>query len=157
MPFCTQCGTEVSASAAFCQGCGASQGKPAAPAAASGQGVLETMSPRTASMLCYVPWLGWIACVVVLAAERFRRDNEVRFHAFQGLYLFVAWLIVDSSWGIGRMIHFPIGSFRYHLDGLFQLALLGVWIYMLVQTRQNVKIRLPLLGEWAERSLTRNA
>ena len=34
--------------------------------------------------------------VIVLASERFRRDRAVRFHGFQSLYLFVAWLIVDQ-------------------------------------------------------------
>ena len=57
------------------------------------------MGPRGASMLCYVPWFGWLASVWVLASERFRTERDVRFHAYQGLYLFVAWLL--SHWAVG--------------------------------------------------------
>jgi hypothetical protein len=56
---------------------------------------MHGVSPRTASLLCYIPILGWIVAIVVLASARFRDNARVRFHAFQGLYLFVAWLIVD--------------------------------------------------------------
>ena len=48
-------------------------------------------------MLCYIPFAGWIACIVVLASPQFREDQAVRFNAFQGLYLFVAWLLVQTS------------------------------------------------------------
>ena len=57
---------------------------------------LESLNPKTASILCYIPWVGWVAAIVVLASDRFRHDRAVRFHAFQGLYLFVAWLIADQ-------------------------------------------------------------
>ncbi|MEZ5400112.1 MAG: zinc-ribbon domain-containing protein [Bryobacteraceae bacterium] len=152
MPFCTQCGADVVATAAFCQKCGSPQ--PAAQMT-KGQSFLDSMSARTASILCYIPVAGWIPCVVFLAGERFRNDNNVRFHAFQGLYLFVAWLVLDASWGIGSVLHLSFGSARYHLDRLLHMALIGVWIYMLIQTSQNVRVRLPLIGEWAERSLSK--
>jgi len=66
------------------------------------QDPLSGISPRTASILCYIPVVGWIASIIVLAADRFRNDHRVRFHAFQGLYLFVAWLIVGIpiAWGV---------------------------------------------------------
>ena len=59
------------------------------------------MTPRTAAILCYIPVVGWIAAVVVLATDQFRRNRTLRFHAFQGLYLFVAWLIVSEVIGPG--------------------------------------------------------
>src|SRR5512143_3964323 len=95
MPFCSQCGNSVGTADKYCGRCGAAQpsaaGSPGAPRRASDP--LGGISARTASILCYIPGIGWIAAVVVLAADRFRHDRAVRFHAFQGLYLFVAWLL----------------------------------------------------------------
>src|ERR1044072_354315 len=101
MPFCSQCGNQVDDTAAYCGRCGAAQpgtGLPPRPASAP----LRAFSPRTASRLCYLPGLGWIMAIVVLSSDRFRRDLFVRFHGFQALYLFVAWLMDD--WVIRPMM-----------------------------------------------------
>ncbi len=143
MPYCCQCGNEVAETDRYCRRCGTSQPSHRRPAAGEG------LSPRTASVLCYVPFLGWLAAIVVLASQRFRHDRTVRFHAFQGLYLFVAYLIVD--WVVGpvlRMLPGPV----LRLDKLLSLALLAVWIFMMVKTSQEQTCSLPILGELAEKS-----
>src|ERR1035438_10426949 len=94
MPFCSQCGNQVGATEAYCRQCAAHQ--PVEPATSpSGADPLAGIPPRTASILCYIPGIGWIASIIVLASDKFRRDRTVRFHGFQGLYLFVAWLLDD--------------------------------------------------------------
>jgi uncharacterized membrane protein len=107
-------------------------------------------------MLCYVPWLGWIAAVFVLASDRFRRDHQVRFHAFQGLYLFVAWLVAHSvlmpvirATDVGFGFPFP----RMAGFGL-ELLVLVAWVVMLIKVSHNENYRLPIIGEWAERSVS---
>jgi uncharacterized membrane protein len=109
------------------------------------------MNARTASMLCYVPFLGWVVSIVVLASERFRHDRTVRFHAFQGLYLFVVWLIVDHVMvpllGFGATRHI-------HLASLAKAAMLGLWVFMLLKTGQEQSFSLPIIGELAERSVS---
>src|SRR5271168_1675552 len=100
MPYCPQCGTKVGAADKFCVKCGAPQPATAgAPGAArpgfAPQDFTRGISNRNAALLCYIPMMGWIAAIVVLATDRFRKEAQVRFHAFQGLYLFVAWLLVD--------------------------------------------------------------
>lgn len=161
MPFCTQCGSQVQPSDVFCAGCGtrqAAQGASAPPRpAAAGQPdagkkvdeFLGTMTPRKASVLCYIPFVGWIACIIVLAANRFHEDRTVRFHAFQGLYVFVLWLFVEQ---IFEPITRSVGGMRGLGNGL-QLVVLGTWIFMLVKTNQGVLFHLPILGELAERSV----
>jgi uncharacterized membrane protein len=117
-------------------------------------------NPRTASILCYVPVLGWIPSIVVLASPKFRTDKETRFHAFQGLYLFVAWLLVD--WVVKpifaisglRELGFPGFMHTMVFEGLLKALLLGVWIFMLVKTSQNETYRLPVIGELAQRSVS---
>ena len=147
MPFCSQCGNQVGPADSYCARCGASQ--PAALHAVHpvGRG-LESLNPRTASILCYVPWIGWVAAIVVLASDRFRHDRAVRFHAFQGLYLFVAWLIADQV--VRPMFNFMTNVHLYHL---VEAVLLGASIFMMVKTAHQEMYALPLFGELAQRSV----
>jgi len=151
MPFCSQCGTPVTDRDAFCARCGSRQPGFHPPPRATVD-VFDNLSPRTAAILCYVPWLGWIACVLVLAANKFRGDQTARFHAFQGLYLFVAYL-VD---GIALrpldhlMMPFP------HVSRVVEAALLIASVYMMVKVSQGENRSLPIFGELAHRSLTEN-
>src|SRR5580693_6641335 len=98
MPFCTQCGREVASSAAFCGNCGARQSStstgPAPFPQSPAPDPLAGMSPRAAAILCYIPTVGWVAAVIILASRKFKNDHNVRFHAFQGLYLFATWLLL---------------------------------------------------------------
>jgi uncharacterized membrane protein len=145
MPYCSQCGNQVGGRDAFCGRCGARQPIQAAPEVDP----LSRVPPRTASICCYIPGIGWVASIIVLASQRFRRDRAVRFHAFQGLYLFVAWLLDDwvvRPWS-QRMAHFPFG-------GLIQAVLLVMSIFMMVKAAHGETYQLPLFGELAQRSLS---
>ena len=105
-------------------------------------------------MLCYVPVIGWIACVVVLASGRFAADRNTRFHAFQGIYLFVVWLLVD--WVLDPILGHMPGTSRHitrFIGSALHLAVFAGWIVMLVKTSQEQLYRLPIIGELAERSL----
>jgi uncharacterized membrane protein len=148
MPYCCQCGTQVEPADQFCPKCGARQEPilqgPPRPAQASGR-----FDPRTASILCYVPFVGWIAALVVLASHQFRENRTVRFHAFQGLYLFVAWLLVD--WVFSPMAFFMHGHFP--MAGLMKLAIILVWVFMMNKASRGETYSLPIIGELAERSL----
>ncbi len=73
----------------------------------------------------------------------------MRFHAFQGLYIFAAWLLVD--WAVEPIFNaLPHHVFR--VDHLLQAILLGVWVLMLVKTSHGEVYSLPVLGELAQRS-----
>lgn len=160
MPYCCQCGNQVAASDRYCGSCGtpqaaaASQGN-AANARANDFATNGFWNPRTAARLCYFPWLGWIACVLVLGTERFRRDNEVRFHAFQGLYLFVAWLLVD--WVISPMLRMTHYGFWQPVPfmggGVLHLLIFAAWIVMFFKAKRGEHYRLPILGDLAERTV----
>ena len=106
------------------------------------------LSPRTASILCYLPGLGWIASIFVLASGKFRDDRIVRFHAFQGLYLFVAWLLDD--WVLRPMMR---GMPHVPFHHMVQALLLGMSIFMMVKAAHNQAYALPLFGELAQRSM----
>ena len=145
MPFCSQCGKQVDAADIFCATCGARQPnvppRPADPFA--------TITPRTAAVLCYIPGLGWICSIIVLASERFRTNRVVRFHAFQGLYLFVAYLIED--WVLKPM--FSVVP-HVHINGIVQLVLVGMSIFMIIKASHDEAFALPIIGELAEKSVS---
>jgi uncharacterized membrane protein len=151
MPFCSKCGTLVTADDVFCARCGVRQPIPSAarpPAAPNDP--LSGLPPRTASILCYVPAIGWIFAVVVLASLKFRNDRPVRFHAFQGIYLFVATLVADFV--IRPM--FWMMPHDLHLYQLIQLVLVGMSIFMMVKASHDEAYALPLFGELAQRSVS---
>jgi uncharacterized membrane protein len=148
MPYCNSCGNQVHDLDLYCAKCGTRQPAHAVPPPPFAD-PLPGMSARTASILCYVPVLGWIAAVVVLASRRFRSDATVRFHAFQGLYLFAAWLVVN--WAI-RPIFQAIGDPMFRFDRLLELVLFGASIFMMVKTSHQQVYSLPILGDLAQRS-----
>ena len=146
VPFCSHCGNELGERDFYCGRCGGRQPVAGTP------GVYQRsdgLSPRAASMLCYVPFVGWIAAIFVLATDRFREQPDVRFHAFQGLYLFVAWLLVDwvlKPWFFPFFVSFPLGR-------ILQLGVLVLWVVMLIKASREERYSLPLIGDLAQRSL----
>ena len=144
MPFCSSCGNAVKPTDVFCRNCGGRQPVAAAPPVDPVPG----LSPRAASILCYIPGVGWIAAVIVLASAKFRDNRAVRFHAFQGLYLFVAWLIVE--WVMTPIFREIPHMFR--VDKLLHALILILWIFMIVKTSHEETYSLPIIGELAERS-----
>jgi uncharacterized membrane protein len=107
------------------------------------------MSPRTASILCYIPTVGWIAAVVVLAARRFKTDRIVRFHAFQGLYLFAAWLVVQ--W-VFRPLMSNLPGHVIRVDHILEALLLAVSVLMMIKASHDDPYVLPIIGELAQKS-----
>jgi uncharacterized membrane protein len=146
MPYCCKCGNAVTPTDVYCAACGFRQ--PVAGPFPAAQ-YINGISPRTAALLCYIPIVGWIAAIVVLASTRFRADHVVRFHAFQGLYLFVAWLIVD--WVLAPFFDFGFGTHMPHIPGLLRLA---IFCFMIIKVSQHDKFKLPIVGELAEKSVS---
>lgn len=147
MPFCTNCGTRVDAKALFCANCGTGQPSTALPAT----DFLDTISNRTASILCYIPVFGVIPAIIFLASQKFRRNIWVRFDAFQALYLFVSWLILSSA--LPTLISgWPGWGLEHVMFLVIRLFVLFCWIYLLVKAAQTQQVRLPVLGDLAARS-----
>lgn len=100
--------------------------------------------------------LGWLAAIIVLASARFRYNSKVRFNAFQGIYLFVAWLIVH--WALGPMFGFSSywhGPHFYSIiPAILKAAVFCAWIFMIIKASQDEIFKLPILGELAEKSVS---
>lgn len=168
MPFCNQCGTPVQPVDRFCAKCGASQPNATGSASSSTSSttassstvppgtpvdILAGVNSRTIRLLCYVPVVGWICAIVVLASARFRQEPETRFHAFQGLYLFVAWLLLDMV--VSPMFNLEMPGFGFtFIPKLLKLGVMAAWVFMIIKTAHGENYRLPILGELADRSVS---
>lgn len=155
MPYCVQCGNNVGGTDQFCGKCGSRQ-QAAKPGSSPPPDIMAGISNRNASLLCYIPMVGWIAAIVVLASERFRKIPQVRFHAFQGLYLFVAWLMVE--WVISPALYFSDWTGGFPMHRLFsrglQLLIFAAWIVMIIKVSHDEDYKLPIVGELAQRSVS---
>lgn len=159
MPFCTQCGNQATSTDVYCAGCGAKQtGGSSGTGSAGGAwsagpatDPLSGLTPRTASILCYIPTIGWIPAIIVLAAKKFRTDHIVRFHAFQGLYLFAAWLVVQ--WVV-RPLALTLPDHFIRVDHILEAGIIGVSIFMMIKVSHGEPYVLPIIGELAQRSAT---
>jgi uncharacterized membrane protein len=161
MPFCTQCGQQARPEDLFCRNCGTRQPgsgaasgsgfRPAPAASPAMADPLAGISPRAAAILCYIPTLGWIPAVIVLAAKRFKSDHIVRFHAFQGLYLFACWLGV--RWVL-RPLALTLPEHFIRVDHILEGIILFVSIFMMVKAAHDQPYVLPIIGELAQRSAT---
>lgn len=149
MPYCVQCGQQVGDSDKFCAKCGTVQkgAKSANPVA----DFWDSLSLRNVILFCYIPWVGWITSIAVIASPKFRGEKRVRFHAFQGLYLFAAWLMVE--WVFGPMFNFmgPNPARRF-IPQLLHLAVFAGWIFMIIKASHDEDYHLPVIGDLAERS-----
>ena len=148
MPFCTNCGNKVADTDAFCQRCGSRQTMASARSTPRPPtDFLDSMSDRTACILCYIPVAGIVPAIVFLASQRFRKNPRVRFDAFQSLYLFVAWLLLTSAFPT-----FFIFGVQQVLLASIKVAFTICWVYLLIKAAQNEQIHLPLLGDLAAKS-----
>jgi uncharacterized membrane protein len=148
MAFCSSCGAEVAGNAAFCPKCGKSTGAAsaaggsggasagAAPAAAPAAGLQDNV----AGLLCYF----LIPAIIFLVVEPYNRNKFIRFHAFQGIFYHIAWIVV---WVVAAMIPF----LNLVLLPLLGLAFFVGWIICLIKAFQGQMFKLPVIGPLAEK------
>jgi uncharacterized membrane protein len=114
---------------------------PPPPLATSG-GLQENV----AAALCYS--LGFITGILFLVLEPYNKNRNIRFHAFQSIFLSVFFAIVHvvlgfvgiASWGA-----------LFLLSPLISLAFFILWLFMLWKAYNNEKIMLPVIGDIAQK------
>ncbi|MFB3827480.1 MAG: DUF4870 domain-containing protein [Bryobacteraceae bacterium] len=111
------------------------------------------MSVNAASALAYV--LGLITGILFLVIAPYNKDRTVRFHAFQSIFLNVAWIVV---WIVLSVISGILMTITWALVALFSLihllvglGFLVLWIFMIVKAYQGQKVVLPIIGPLAEK------
>ncbi len=139
------------AGAAFCPSCG----KPAASslvAVPSGGSVPASASaglqPNVAGALCYLA--GFITGIVFLVADPYKRDRFVRFHAFQSIFLSVAWFVAYFALEVLLTI-LPgmLWRLAWFLHSALGLAFFLLWLFMMFKAYSNEQFKLPVIGDLA--------
>jgi uncharacterized membrane protein len=153
MAFCPNCGASVEGR--FCAKCGTAVGT-GAPGTGSGPGAGSSQPPpaaaaggltdNAASALSYV--LGLVTGILFLVLTPYNQNRNIRFHAFQSIFLNVAWIVV---WFV---FSFITGMFL-QLLGLVLIPLVGLgffilWLVLIIKTYQGQKVVLPVIGPLAE-------
>ena len=149
MPFCQSCGASVEGK--FCAKCGTPlegaaggpgpSGDPTPQPASPGSG----MTDNVACALCYL--LGLVTGILFLVIEPYSKNRNVRFHAFQSIFLNVAWIAISIALSVLSVIVNSLGL----LFPLLALGFFGLWLYMMWSAYQNKKVVLPVIGPIAEK------
>jgi uncharacterized membrane protein len=119
----------------------------AAPVQSSG------MTDNVAAALCYLA--GWITGVLFLVLDPYNKNKTIRFHAFQSIFMCVAWIALWIVVSIlsAVLLFIPIIG---HLFLLLLYAVAGpgifiVWLVLMYKAYNNEKWVLPIIGPLAEK------
>jgi uncharacterized membrane protein len=100
------------------------------------------MSDNVAGALCYLASI--VTGIIFLILAPYNQNKFVRFHAFQSIFLFVAWTVL---WIVVGMLHFLF----FVIAPLLSLAGLVLWLYLMYSAFNNKKVKLPIIGDLAEK------
>ena len=150
--FCAKCGTAVDA-AGTTGGAGPTPGYTPGPGPNPGVAQTAGMSENMAGALCYI--LGLITGILFLVLAPYNQNRNIRFNAFQSIFLHVAWIgawIVLTVVGIGmHAIPFLGTMISLLLWLVLSFGALILWIYIMYKTYNGEKVVLPIIGPIAEK------
>ena len=139
MAFCKSCGAEVPEGTKFCQACGAPVEEPVVNNGATQNTSNSESNDKLMGVLAYI---GILFIVPLLAAK----DSKfARFHANQGLVLFITDVVLFIAAGI-------IDGFLPVIGGLINLAAYVVAIVLMilgiVNAANGEEKELPIIGQY---------
>jgi uncharacterized membrane protein len=104
------------------------------------------MSENVAGALCYL--VGFITGIIFLVIAPYNQNKFVRFHAFQSIFLNVAYIAFWILASFLTILTHGIGILLYPLIGLGFFVL---WLYMMFSAYNNKRVKLPIIGDLAEK------
>ena len=154
MAFCGTCGAPVEGR--FCAKCGASvlsgAGPAATPPPAGGPPVASgaPLADNVVAALCYAFTI--VTGIIFLLLAPYNRNRNIRFHAFQAIFLFVAAFVIRIALGLVFVIIGGLGVFSgLGVWTLVNLAFFALWVYLIVTAYQGRTVVLPVIGDLAQR------
>ena len=165
MSACQSCGAVLAADTRFCQSCGSqTELKPGVTTATveSSAAVAVMPPPRETgsksmdtNIVAALTYLaGFVTGIVFLALDPYKSNSFIRFHAFQSIFLNVAWVAFWIVWMILSAVLTPLTAGIFGLIALplmliFTVAGFGIWILLMYQAYQQKLFRLPIVGKLA--------
>jgi uncharacterized membrane protein len=143
MAFCNMCGTQIADGSTTCAACATRATGSAGAAAVPAQG----MTDNVAGMLAYVTI---IPAIVFLLVAPYNRNRFIRFHAWQCIFLAIAWTVLWMALSI--FVHIPLlGWLSILIWPLIGLGGFILWIVLLLKANQGQMYKLPVIGDMAEK------
>jgi uncharacterized membrane protein len=111
------------------------------------------MTDNVAGALCYL--FGLITGILFLVLAPYNQNRNVKFHAFQSIFLNIAWFVLWIGITIVSIALHAIPILGTMISILLHAAIglgfLILWLYMMFKTYNNEKIVLPVIGPMAEK------
>jgi uncharacterized membrane protein len=102
-----------------------------------------------------IAYLTIIPAIAFLIVEPFKRNSFIRFHAWQCIFFFVAWAVIDILIEVVENLA-PTSLFlTLTLLQLVGLAMFVVWLIALVGAVNGKRLKLPIIGNLAEKQADR--
>jgi uncharacterized membrane protein len=102
-----------------------------------------------------IAYITIIPAIVFLIVEPFKRSSYVRFHAWQSIFIFVAWAAIDILVGLVQHIVPSTVFFTLTVLQLVGLAIFIVWLIVFIGAFGGKRIKLPVIGNLAARQAER--
>ncbi len=101
--------------------------------------------------LSYVYFLGIIPLIVR------KEDREVKWHALNGLFLFLAYLVVQIIWSILNTFFLSdmgcgIGMALSFISCLIAIGYIAVFIMAIMKALKGERMRFPVISDFADKS-----
>jgi uncharacterized membrane protein len=110
------------------------------------------LSDNAAGGLSYITI---IPAIVFLIAEPYKRSSYVRFHAWQSIFLYVAWAVVDILVTVVQNLVPKVVFLTLSLWQFVDLAFFVVLVIVFVSAFNGKRFMLPFIGGLAERQANR--
>jgi len=103
------------------------------------------LTPTAAAAIAY---LTFIPAIVMLVIEPYKRDNFVRFHAWQCIVLSGVSLIGGEVLKV--LGHMGMWWFMAGIHAMFHIILFIFWLVAIIKASQGERYGIPIVGEIAE-------
>jgi uncharacterized membrane protein len=138
--FCSACGAQMADGAAACPACGKSSATSAGGGTAAAPAQSGGLSDTAAGAIAYITI---IPAILFLVMEPYNKKPFVRFHAFQSLFFFLSWFLLNIICTI-----IPIVGWL--LLPLVMLGMIITAVITIIKASKGEKFKLPVIGNFAE-------
>jgi uncharacterized membrane protein len=106
------------------------------------------LSDNAAGGLAYLTIIPAIAFLII---DPFKKSEYVRFHAWQSIFFFAAWAVIDILIGLVQNLVPSTVFLTLTVMQLVGIAIFIVWIFIFVSAFGGKRTKLPLIGGLAEK------
>ncbi|HVZ83558.1 MAG TPA: hypothetical protein VG893_07765 [Terracidiphilus sp.] len=106
------------------------------------------LTENVAGALAYITV---IPAIVFLLIEPYNRNPYVRFHAWQCVFLFIAWIALSIVVVVSVYVLHMFAWMMFAFYPLLELAMIVLLIVLLIKTLNGQTLKLPIVGDLAEK------